>query len=190
MNKFSPSFDELYCSPIVNMNCTETMFQDLPFCCTKKVPKNHNQLFHFRHGGGTTFLVLAQPLIYLFSHQTGLIYILCSYQRFGIELEKFIKLKPFCWCKVAKIINRPGVAGAVLQTPPLLIDWFMDSLSDGFWKYLQNSVYQALRICLEWSSEAIYFYSFFYISLGRFMTNSLKKNWINSLLAKSLRSFF
>ena len=42
----------------------EPMFQDLPFCCTKKVPKNHNIFFHFCHGGGTHFLVLAQTLIY------------------------------------------------------------------------------------------------------------------------------
>ena len=34
------------------MNRMETMFQDLPFCCTKKVPKNHNQqstLFSFKN---------------------------------------------------------------------------------------------------------------------------------------------
>ena len=40
------------------------MFQDLSFCCTKKVPKNHNQLFHFRHRSGSTLLVLAQTLMY------------------------------------------------------------------------------------------------------------------------------
>ena len=60
----SPSFDELNCSPIVVMNRMETMFQDLPFCCTNKVLKDHNLLFHFRHMGGTTFLVLAQTLMY------------------------------------------------------------------------------------------------------------------------------
>ena len=58
-----PSFDELHCSTIVPMNHMEHMFQDLPFYCTKKVPKNHNQFFHFHHGGGTYFLVLAQTLI-------------------------------------------------------------------------------------------------------------------------------
>ena len=26
------------------------MFQDLPYYCTKKVPKTHNQFFHFCHG--------------------------------------------------------------------------------------------------------------------------------------------
>ena len=61
---FSPSFDELLCSPIVVMNHLEPMVQDLPFYCTKKVPKIHNQFFHFCHGGGTHFLVLAQTLIY------------------------------------------------------------------------------------------------------------------------------
>ena len=45
------------------MNRMDPMFQDLPFCCTKKVPKNHNKLFHFRHGGGIHFLVLAQTLM-------------------------------------------------------------------------------------------------------------------------------
>ena len=60
----SPSFDELHCSTIVHMNHMEHMFQDLTFYCTKKVTKNHNHFFHFCHGGGTHFLVLAQTLIY------------------------------------------------------------------------------------------------------------------------------
>ena len=60
----SPSFDELLGSTIVYMNHMEHMFQDLPLHCTKKVPKNHNQFVHFRHGGGTHFLVLAQTLMY------------------------------------------------------------------------------------------------------------------------------
>ena len=47
------------------MNQMEHMFQDLPFYCTKKVPKKHNQFFHLCHGGGTHFLVLAQTLIYV-----------------------------------------------------------------------------------------------------------------------------
>ena len=59
----SPLFDELHFSTIVHMNHMEHMFQDLPFYCTKKVPKNHNQFFHFHHGGGTHFLVVAQTLI-------------------------------------------------------------------------------------------------------------------------------
>ena len=59
----SPSFDELNCSTIVHMNHMKHMFQDLPFYCTKKVPKNNNHFFHFRHGGGTHFRVLAQTLI-------------------------------------------------------------------------------------------------------------------------------
>ena len=61
----SPSFDELRCSTIVHKNPMEHMFLDLPFSCTKKVPKNHNYIFsRFRHGGGTHYLVLAQTLIY------------------------------------------------------------------------------------------------------------------------------
>ena len=63
----SPSFDELDCSKIAHMNHMEHMFQDLPFYCTNKVPKNHNQFFHFCHGGGTHLLVLAQTLIYIFN---------------------------------------------------------------------------------------------------------------------------
>ena len=46
------------------MDHTEHNFQDLLLYCTKKVAENHNQFFHFRHGGETHFLVLAQTLIY------------------------------------------------------------------------------------------------------------------------------
>ena len=35
------------------------------------------------------------------------------------------------------LFNRPGVAGAVLQSPPLLINY---SLIHGLWKYLQSNV--------------------------------------------------
>ena len=38
------------------------------------------------------------------------------------------------------LFNRPGVAGAVLQTPPSLIDSFIHSLSDPLWKYLQKII--------------------------------------------------
>ena len=61
----SPSFDELHCSTIVHMNHMKHMFQDLPFYCTKKVPKNHKHFFHFRQRAGTHFLVLGQTLIYV-----------------------------------------------------------------------------------------------------------------------------
>ena len=37
---------------------------------------------------------------------------------------------------IRHMTNRPGVAGAVLQTALLLIN----SVSDGLWKYIQNSV--------------------------------------------------
>ena len=42
------------------------------------------------------------------------------------------------WCNNIgyDIFNRPGVAGAVLQSPPSLID----SVSDGLWKYIPNTV--------------------------------------------------
>ena len=63
---FSSSFDELHCSTIVHINHMKHMFQDLSFYCTKKVPKKHNQFFHFCRGGGTHFLVLAHTLMYIF----------------------------------------------------------------------------------------------------------------------------
>ena len=59
---FSPSFDVLHSSSMVNVNHTELIFQDL--YCTKKVPENHINFVHFCHGGDTHFLVLAQTLIY------------------------------------------------------------------------------------------------------------------------------
>ena len=43
---------------------TELIFQNLLLYCIKKVTKNHDQFFRFRHGGETHFLVLAQTLIY------------------------------------------------------------------------------------------------------------------------------
>ena len=44
------SFDVLHCSTIVCMIHIEPMFQDFPFNCNKKVPKNLNQFCHFCHG--------------------------------------------------------------------------------------------------------------------------------------------
>ena len=38
------------------------------------------------------------------------------------------------------IFNRPGVAWADLQSPQLLSDWFIDSLSDPFPQNLQNII--------------------------------------------------
>ena len=46
-----PSFDELHCSTMVHMNRMEHMFQDIPFYCTKKVPRNHNQFFSLSSRG-------------------------------------------------------------------------------------------------------------------------------------------
>ena len=59
----SPSFDVLHSSPIVYMDRTEPIFQDLLWYCTKKVQKNLNKFFHFRHGDETHLLVLAKTLI-------------------------------------------------------------------------------------------------------------------------------
>ena len=60
---FSPSFDVLHSSPIVYMDHTELIIQDLLLYCAKKVQENHSQFFHFCHGGETHYLVLAQTLI-------------------------------------------------------------------------------------------------------------------------------
>ena len=60
---FSFSFAVLHSSPMVYMNHTEFFFPDQLFNCTKKVPENHNDFFHFCHGDETHFLVLAQTLI-------------------------------------------------------------------------------------------------------------------------------
>ena len=43
----------------------EFIFQDLFLYCTNEVPKNHNKLLYFFHGGETHFLMLAQTLIYV-----------------------------------------------------------------------------------------------------------------------------
>ena len=45
------------------MDHTELIFQDLLLYHTNKVPENHNQFFHFCHGGETHFLVLAQTFM-------------------------------------------------------------------------------------------------------------------------------
>ena len=58
---FSPSFDVLHSSPIVYMDNTELIFQDILLYCTKKVAENHNQFIYFYHGGETHF--------HLFKHQ-------------------------------------------------------------------------------------------------------------------------
>ena len=61
---FSPSPAVLHSSPMVNMNHTELIFQDLLLYWTMKVPENPNHFFHFCHGDETHFLVLAETLIY------------------------------------------------------------------------------------------------------------------------------
>ena len=47
-------------------------------------------------------------------------------------------------------IYRPGVSGAVLQTPPLLIDSWIK------WKYLKNSVYPNLLELGSWNFETMF----------------------------------
>ena len=41
---------------------------------------------------------------------------------------------------MADVVNRPGVAGAVLQTPSSLINSLIDSLTDPFPQNLQNII--------------------------------------------------
>ena len=94
----SPSFDELHCSTIVHMNHMKHMFQDLPFYCTKKVPKNHNQFFHLRQGGGTHFLVLAHTLIYMDRPRVGDVRLVDWYT--GRPTRRALKTRSFStyWC--------------------------------------------------------------------------------------------
>ena len=47
------------------------------------------------------------------------------------------------------IINRPGVARAVLQTP----SWLTESVSDPLWKYLQKSFTPKLEEIASWNFE-------------------------------------
>ena len=51
---FSPSFDVLYSSPIVLMDHTELIFQDLLLYCTKKVAENQNNFLVLLSGGWNT----------------------------------------------------------------------------------------------------------------------------------------
>ena len=43
-------------------------------------------------------------------------------------------------CQDVYLINRPGVAGAFLQSPPSFINSLINSLTDGLWKYIPNTV--------------------------------------------------
>ena len=58
---FSPSFDVLYSSPIVYMDHTELIFEDLLLYCTKKVAENHNQFSTFVPGVKHTYWCLLRP---------------------------------------------------------------------------------------------------------------------------------
>ena len=48
------------------MNHMEPIFQDLLFCCTKKVPQIHNQFCHFCHGVEPTSWCLLTPWYRIF----------------------------------------------------------------------------------------------------------------------------
>ena len=58
---FSPSFDVLHSGPMVYMNHTELMFQDLLVYCTKKVPENHKDFSTFVTGVKHTSWCLFRP---------------------------------------------------------------------------------------------------------------------------------
>ena len=58
-----------------------------------------------------------------------------------VLLPTHIEWFPVCWIlKFDSVFNRPGVAGAVLQSPPLVTDWFIDLLSHHFPPYLQTII--------------------------------------------------
>ena len=51
---FASSFDVLHSLPLVYLNHTELIFQDLLLYCTKKVPDNHNIFFSLSSRGLNT----------------------------------------------------------------------------------------------------------------------------------------
>ena len=51
----------LHSSPMVYMNHTEPIFQDLLLYCTQKFPENHNNFFPFCHGVKHTSWCLLRP---------------------------------------------------------------------------------------------------------------------------------
>ena len=58
-----------------------------------------------------------------------------------VLLSTHIEWFPVGWIlKFCSIFNRPGVAGAVIQSPPLLTDWFIDLFSHPFSPNLQTII--------------------------------------------------
>ena len=54
---------------------------------------------------------------------------------------KFQGIAHLCGHQVnLSLINRPGVAGAVLQTPPLLNNQLINSVTHPLWKYFQTII--------------------------------------------------
>ena len=66
-----------------------------------------------------------------------------------MRIQEHIKLTSFWWGQLSEfifgahnlLIKRPGVAGAVLQTPSSLIDSFIHWVCHPFVQNLQDSVY-------------------------------------------------
>ena len=56
----SYSFDEPHCTPVVHTHLMKPIFQDIPLYCNKMVTENPIKCCHFRHGGGTHFMVFAR----------------------------------------------------------------------------------------------------------------------------------
>ena len=103
----------LHSSSIVYMDHTEPIFQDLLLICTKWLPKNHNNCFHFCHGGETHFLVPAQTLIYAISIPQVLDmfllyagYWLWWHQQFSVHILSPSKMA-FCNKATKLSLNRP-----------------------------------------------------------------------------------
>ena len=67
----------------------------------------------------------------------------------GILIPRAFKFRLGWW---HIIINRPGVAGAVLQSPPSVINW----LSDGLWKYIQSTVNPKPEELESWNFEKMF----------------------------------
>ena len=104
---FAPSFDVLHSSQMVYLHHTKLIFQNLLLYCTKTVPENHNQLFHFRHGGGTNFLVLAQTR-HAICH--GCPDIICvKYSFFWVDFcsENTAFCQKWCFCSILQSFSCP-----------------------------------------------------------------------------------
>ena len=66
-------------------------------------------------------------------------------------LLKSLKHKEMCHNLMSlAIMNRPGIAGAVLQSPPWLADWLIDSYTDPLVQISSKHCQSQTRRAKEW----------------------------------------